>query len=273
MKYKLIASDYDRTLSDDIMGVSDYTKSVIHKYIDNGGRFVISTGRIYKSILPKVQELKLKGELICYQGAATYDIESGELLNIIPMKHNNSIRVLKFIENLGLLPQAYTTTEYYIPYSNDYTDQYAAFCAVKGINVMQPLSEYFMDKELELLKIIILMDENLIKSIIDKIYTEFKDTFNISQSHKNFLEIVSVDAGKGNAIKILADKYSIKREEVMAFGDATNDLSMIEYAGMGVAVGNAMQELKDAADYISENVEDDGVAKTIVEFCFNVKKV
>ncbi len=71
---------------------------------------------------------------------------------------------------------------------------------------------------------------------------------------------------KGNAIKILCDLYDIDREEVIAIGDNENDISMIEYAGMGIAVGNAAEALKAKADYITGDYLDDGVAEAIEKF-------
>ena len=80
------------------------------------------------------------------------------------------------------------------------------------------------------------------------------------------LEINYKDVSKGNAIKSLLDKYNIKEEELVCIGDNENDISMIKLAGLGIAMGNAISEVKNIADYITDTNKRDGVAKAIEKF-------
>jgi len=88
----------------------------------------------------------------------------------------------------------------------------------------------------------------------------------VSQSLKDNLEVMNKGINKGNAIRILAEIYGINREEIIAIGDNENDISMIEYAGLGIAMGNAVDTLKERADYITGNYDEDGVAQAIEKF-------
>ena len=98
--------------------------------------------------------------------------------------------------------------------------------------------------------------ENLIK----------KGNYEITQSGRYALEVNNKGVSKGRAVKALAEEYKIKREEIICIGDNENDLSMITYAGLGVAMGNAIDSLKEKADYITESNDKNGVAKVIYEF-------
>lgn len=82
---------------------------------------------------------------------------------------------------------------------------------------------------------------------------EFYSEYNVVKTMPIILEVMNKDCNKGNGVKILADKLRIKREEVICIGDQANDTEMITYAGLGIAMGNAIQELKDIAQYITSD--------------------
>ena len=88
----------------------------------------------------------------------------------------------------------------------------------------------------------------------------------VSQSMKHNLEVMNKGVTKGNAVRILAQMYGINREEIIAIGDNENDISMIEYAGLGIAMGNAEELLKRAADHVTGDYQEDGVAEAIEKF-------
>jgi Cof subfamily protein (haloacid dehalogenase superfamily) len=222
-----------------------------------------------KSIIDKAQIMGLHGEIITYQGAAIFDIDTEEIIYSMPISHDYALELIKFVEKDGYVLQAYYGHNFYIEKMNPFSAGYSSFCAVKPTIVNMKLSDYFEKKDIDLLKIVIILDdEKAVNKYIDILNEKFKDKFSFSKSYTNFLEVVNINASKGIAVKYLADRYGIKREEVMAFGDATNDNSMIEYAGLGVAVGNAMDELKEIADLVSDTCENDGVGKTIEKYNF-----
>jgi len=93
--------------------------------------------------------------------------------------------------------------------------------------------------------------------------------FEIESSFRNNFEVMCEGVSKGRAAKVLADFYGISKDEVMCIGDNENDLSMIEYAGMGVAMGNAEESVKKVANYITDTNNNSGVAKAINKFIIN----
>ena len=81
-----------------------------------------------------------------------------------------------------------------------------------------------------------------------------------------FLEIVNAQVNKGEALRFVAEHFGVKREEVMAIGDSNNDIAMVEYAGLGVAMGNASPRVKEAADVMTKSNQEDGVAEAIKKY-------
>ena len=92
------------------------------------------------------------------------------------------------------------------------------------------------------------------------------DGINYFKSNPNFLEIVPTNVSKGNTLKVLIEQLEIKQDEVIAIGDDENDISMIRFAGLGVAMENAKESVKEIADYITSSNEENGVGKVINKF-------
>ena len=270
MKYKLAVSDFDNTLAGKDCKISDYTKEVINEYVARGGKFVLNTGRTYLASKKFSDELGLKGELVTFQGAAVFNSETGEILYSDYIDKNTAVEIFKFFENYNyIVVHGYTSSEFYAQKDNPVTEQYNEFCGIKAIILNEKLSSYFQRTNENCLKIVAFVPSAEMNGLIKQINEKYGDTVYAMKSQSTFLEITNKNVSKGLAVKRLAELYGIKREEIMCFGDATNDISMIEYAGMGVAVDNAMPEVKSCADYISESALENGVAKTIVKFCFD----
>ncbi len=94
--------------------------------------------------------------------------------------------------------------------------------------------------------------------------------FEVVSSHFDNFEVTGKGVSKGNAVKVLANYYGIDSEQVICIGDSENDLSMIKYAGLGIAMGNADENVKEAAKYITDNNNCDGVAKAIEKFVLEI---
>lgn len=99
-----------------------------------------------------------------------------------------------------------------------------------------------------------------------KMLTELLDYSDITSWHDNGIDIVAKGSGKDVGMKHYMEKYGIKREETMAFGDGENDIRMLKFAGIGVAMGNAKDELKDVADHITADIDDDGIEKALKHY-------
>lgn len=266
MKYKLIACDFDGTMyGGREPRIPEENKKAITAYREAGGRFVFSTGRMYRSIRPYAMELGLSGEIIVYQGAAVYDIETGKKHLELPLPTMDAVEILKFFEAKKCHCQIYYNDIYYVVEENDFVRHYTNYCGIPTNLTGKPLSEYVVQGNIEPIKIMAIAESY----IMDKLKLEAEEVFSamgkygFAQSSGIFLEVTSVKANKGVALKFLAERYGIAREETLAIGDSSNDIAMIRYAGLGVAVEGAMPELKREADYIGLDAGDNAVADII----------
>jgi Cof subfamily protein (haloacid dehalogenase superfamily) len=264
MKYKMIACDYDGTIFPfDAREVPSFTKEMIHRYIDAGGRFVITTGRIFSSIRPEAERLNLAGDLICLQGSAIYSLSDGKLKFSEPLDTVTAVNVLRYGEDEGRICHVYFDSDYYVEKQNDFTDYYSEYCNVKPVYTGIRLSEYIERNKIKPFKIIMLTSPSEARAMLKKVDARFGEFADVSRSGPMYIEVVAKASGKGNAVKKLASYYGIDMQEVAVFGDALNDISMLKVAGLAVAVDNAMEEVKEEADIITESVTDCGVGKVI----------
>lgn len=267
MKYRLIASDYDNSLCPRGQTVNEYTKNTIKKYVSLGGRFVIVTGRMNYSIYPIVRELGLTGEIVSCQGAVIRKIESNEIIYNAKIPVETAARYLRFAEEIGLLPQVYNGDCLYTVRQNVYIQNYGDFCRVSYRYVDGLLSDA-VEKDIGDVDMIYLWTKTEDKQkYIEILQDKFKNILDITSSTAHNIEAVVYGASKGDALRYLAKIHNISMDRTMAFGDSLNDKSMIEAAGLGVAMSNSKDGLKEAADYVCEDTIDDGVAKTIEKFC------
>lgn len=119
---------------------------------------------------------------------------------------------------------------------------------------------------MEKTKIMLIDESYILDAAIAKIPAEFYSEYNIFKSEPFYCEILNKKASKGQAVQKLAKLLNISQHEVMAIGDHPNDYDMVQYAGIGVAMGNAVEEIKNIAQYITLTNNEDGVAKAIVNF-------
>lgn len=269
MKYKMIVSDYDGTLFRSDYTVSERNISAIKDYIARGGRFVIATGRLFGGIRREAIALGLKGEVIAYQGTGIYDIESGEELYSATIDNDISVAVNRLLYDLGedkCLPMVYYADDCYVKEYNPYVEMFASIVKIKPIFTGQRMDEFLLDGNKSPRKLLVMAGVKDIDFVQDKLKESFGDVLTISKSSPVLLEMVMKDFSKATAIEWLANRYGIKREEIISIGDSENDLPMIEYAGLGVAVDNAMDAVKNVADYIAPSNDDDGVAHVIEKF-------
>ncbi len=264
----------DGTLLNSRRFVSDATKNAIKRASALGVDVTVTTGRIYANANYYSRLIGVKSPVIASNGA------------IIRGKGNEVI--YENVINIDILKSVLTLCKKFNMGINFHTCD-SILCAGKLMYIMM-LSFFFKfilkskpekikvryignyDKFMEKLK----KNNNIIKcEVIDlnsgkiaELRREIEkiDGIEIASSSKNNIEITSKSVSKGNAIKILANYYNIKREEIITIGDSENDLSMIEYGGLGVAMGNGTEKAKKAADYITETNDNDGVAKVIEKF-------
>ena len=264
MKYSLIVSDFDFTLADDNRRVSSRTKKAINDYIAHGGKFMLCTGRVFPSAQSEAKALGLTGEVIAYNGSLVADIETGERYIESFIEKSVAIKVLKEFEKMtDVVTQLYLNDVICVVKDNVYTREYCKECGLDFYETNEPLSTYLEKTSALVTEILVMASPEKVLDLYKEYLAKNSPDYTVISSEANFLEFISPKANKGIALKSYCEKYGINKENVACFGDNYNDIFMIEYAGLGVAVQNGVEELKQKADYVCPSNNDDGVAKTI----------
>lgn len=259
--YDIIFSDYDGTLYGKDRIISSKTRESICKYIANGGKFVISTGRIYASIKPVALSLGLNGDIITSQGSQIYNIKDDMPIHTDLVKKQKTIEILDIAKKEGCLAQCYANNVIYADKDKDFNDFFADFFSVDIVK-SDNLIEDIKDDKVVPNKFELLIDKDKIDGFIKKIAKEYPD-FLFSKSAPVMIEVVDKHATKGRAVEYLLEKYNIKPSNALAIGDGNNDIDMLEAVGGKVAVNNGAKRLLKTADYITKDTNGDGVSEII----------
>lgn len=259
---KLIATDMDDTLLDSSRKVSSYSLDIINKVRSIGVKFTICTGRMYDSAKSYVSMLGLTDPIIVYNGAMIVDPVTGKQLYHCPLQNADAMDVLALAEKWGCHSQIYLDDVLYTQEYDEEAEVYRKHTGTAAVATHRPLSQCLSTPTT---KIILIMNRELVPKRLAEARRLFAGRLEITVSKPEYLEFMNISVNKGRTLDYLAKSMGIAREEVMAFGDARNDVAMLEYAGCSVAVANAVEEAKRAAKYMCASCDSDGEARFIYE--------
>ncbi|MBC7251221.1 MAG: HAD family phosphatase [Anaerolineae bacterium] len=261
-KYKLLAADLDGTLIGEDFVLSPRVKTAIRRAMERGVRVTLATGREYTATVQYARELGITTPLICYQGGKIYDPVTGDVLHTVTMSRD------LVEEAIGLARERQWTLCVYAGeqiFVNDTQRLPDMFKLLVGTSVRQ-VPDLTAVLEGQLLKFIIVAEEEEADRIERELREHMDGRLHVVRSHRFFVEGNPLQATKGQALARLAAWLGVDRSEVMAIGDQGNDTDMVAWAGLGVAMGNAVPQVKAVADYIAPPVEEDGAAVAIERF-------
>jgi Cof subfamily protein (haloacid dehalogenase superfamily) len=262
--YKLVAIDIDGTLMNDRKEITKEVNDAIQAAKAKGVKVVICTGRPIVGVQSIIEELKLNDEdeyVITFNGALVQNTHTQEVESQITLAYKD----LKEIYELSLKLQ---TPLHYFDTENVYTpNKEISRYTIHEAHINQiplhyrPIDE--VPEDMLIPKVMFIDEPERLNTTIANIPESFWDKYTFVKSTPFFLEILDPRVSKGNAVKQLAEKLAIKREEVICIGDGENDLSMIEYAGCGVAMANAESVVKEVAQFHTLSNNENGVAYAI----------
>jgi Cof subfamily protein (haloacid dehalogenase superfamily) len=266
---KLLVLDIDGTIAGKSNTINTATVKAIRQLIDRGIRVTLATGRMYRSTLKFQQQIDSQLPLIVYNGALIKDPFTEDTKQHIPVDIEVARELIDYLEDDqwrdNLAVQFYIDDCLYVREVTSITKVYAERSRVDAIAVGD--LRQLLDRSPT--KILAIGDRpQLITDLLIKIPQLFpRDRISLTQSTATFLEATHPQANKGKAVCYLAETIlGLEAAEVMTIGDNLNDLEMIQYAGIGVAMGNAPNKLKEAADWVTLDVENDGVIVAIDRF-------
>lgn len=262
--YRLVAVDLDDTLLDSKLAVSPRTATALARAREAGVLVTLATGRMFGSAAPIARRLGIDAPIITYQGALVKNPVSGEELLHRALPNNVARAVIARLRDYDHHVNVYLDDRLCMAELTAAGRRYAEISRVKAHVVGDLLT--FIGKR-NPTKILAIASEEEILTLMREVRAVFPgEKVHITRSKPYFLEFSHPLATKGEALRFLAEHFRIPREAVMAVGDGYNDLDMIEYAGLGVMMGNARDEVKHYADYVTASNDADGVAEALERF-------
>lgn len=260
--YRLVAIDVDDTLLNDEVQVTDATRQALTEAVKAGVTVTLATGRMFASARKIADKIGLNVPIITYQGSLIKTPFDGKVLYERSVPADAAREIHDYCRRNGLHLQLYIRDELYTTEDNAKVQGYSKLSGVP----------YIVESDFEKLigepstKLLAIDDPALLDRAAEELRQIVGDRVHITKSKPHYLEFMHKEGTKGHALRYLAGHVGCAIEETIAIGDSWNDHEMIEAAGLGVAMGNAVQQLKDIADYVTLSNNEDGVKHVIDKF-------
>lgn len=267
MNYRLLAVDLDDTLLNSSSTISDRNRKAIRGAVEMGAKFLIVTGRMFKTSVGYLEELGFEEDcpLINYHGALVKKAISRETLLHRPIPNQIAIAVLEQAEKTDYHISVFLEDQLYIREENEQSRYYQSFTGIE-LQLVGSLSAFLKQNGSCPTKMSIIHSGGMLEGMEESLRADFGDRLSILQSRPYFLEITDRLATKGQTLSWFTEQQGIRPDQVIAIGDGPNDIDMLAFAGLGVAVANARPEVKAAADLVTASNDDDGVAEVIERY-------
>ncbi len=262
---KVIVLDIDGTLFDDEKKITPKTKAVLQKAQENGLTVVLASGRPASGLWYIADELEMEkhhGLLCCFNGSQVVDCTTTEELFNSPMSIDMGKRVLNHMKSFDVNPMVYKDAYLYVNDAYAYKVKYESRLGRLKVCEVDDLESYLTWRPN---KILTSGDPAYLQENYQLMMAPFKDELNCMFTADFYFEFTAKGIDKARALSIALEKLGYSGDNCIAFGDAQNDLSMIRFAKIGVAMGNATDEVKEAADEITLDNNHDGIAEALIK--------
>lgn len=287
--YKLVAIDLDGTLLNSYGEVSSENRETIKKAIEKNTEIVLASGRPIMSVKNLANELGCNHFMICGNGAITYDIQMNEIIYNRFLEKSKVLELIKICEENSIFYNVYTKDTILTKSLNFNILFYHQENMSKPenkktrINIVENIYEYIKNrKEEDYLKITVCDNDKVVfGSIIRKLRTiKNVDVLDVAHMSRKLIkdgtdkvsmeyyytEVTNTNVDKWQAIENLIQKLGITKQEVIAIGDNINDSQMVKEAGLGIMMGNSAPYIKEMADIIVKDNDNNGVAEAIEKY-------
>lgn len=270
---KLIASDLDGTLLTDNKKLSEVTREALDMAIGKGIHMIPATGRSFKAVPEMIKNYPGVEYVITSNGGAVYSVSRKERIYQCLLEAESVAAVLKMERPDDIVMEIFIRG---IPYSEEAyvldpekygATQYGARYVKETRIPIKNIEKFAWEHQEELDSLAFICRDMKVKKAFAKRLEQEIPNIYVTSSVGHLLEIGHKNAGKGNTLLYLMEQLGVKPEEAMAFGNADNDSSMLKAVKYGIAVANGTSECKDAAAFVTDSNEEDGVAKAIYRFC------
>lgn len=267
--FKLLALDLDGTLTNSKKEITPHTLEVLMEAQKKGLRLVLASGRPTAGIKPLAQQLQLDkfgGFILAFNGGLIIDCSTGKPIyeNLLDTDVYQHIYAKGNTEDFRILTYVGDSIA-----CEDIENEYVQYEARLNKMPLLKLDNFLEQVTIREPKCLIVGKPEKVADLEKELASYYEGKLSIYRSEPFFLEILPLGIDKAKRLEFLLNHLGMKREELMACGDGFNDLTMIQYAGMGVAMANAQDAVKAAADYVTSSNEEDGVAAVVEKFILN----
>lgn len=267
MEYKLLALDLDGTLTNSKKQITPHTlETLIRAQQEKGLKIILASGRPTYGVAPLANALQLDkfgGFILAYNGGEIINWRTHEIMYKNLLDHD-------------VLPYLYECAKKndfaIVTYENEYVltekpdDEYVLKEALLNVMKIKKVDNFLEAVRHPIAKCLIVGEPTRLAILEKEMQEQLKDRMGVFRSEPYFLELVPKGIDKARSLSVLLEELELKREELMAAGDGFNDLSMVRFAGMGVAMANAQDVVKENADFITLSNDEDGVAYAVEKF-------
>ena len=263
MKYKLIAMDLDGTLNNDRKIITEKTKATLMAAQKAGIRLALASARPSPGLFKERDILRLQdhnGILMSYNGGRIVDAATGRVLFETSMDLDETKQVLRQLESLPVTPILDDGVQFYVTDKNGFKVDYECRNNNMVCSEVGDLADFLTFAPIEILMSV---EPAELKDVQKKIAEFLPESLTVVQTAAFYLEVIPKVINKGQGIRDICSVLGMDTAEVISFGDAENDIPMLRAAGMGVAMGNAAEPVKQAADMVTLSNNEDGIAAAL----------
>ena len=259
----LVAADLDGTLVDRAVTWADGLPEALAGVRAAGVPTVVCTGRMLQSVQRVAARLGVtEGPVVCYQGALVADIGTGEWWRHTPMDGEAAAEVVRHVRAMGRQLNAYIDDHLYVEELTPWARRYADHVEV-GIESVPDLEDEVRRRPPTKLVLVTSVDD--VDAILPALQERWTGRLYVVRSQPEYIEFADASVSKSGALAWLCDRLGLPREGVVTLGDGMNDVDMLRWAGLGVAVAEAAQPVRDAADIVVPRAQVPALLRALAE--------
>ena len=261
MKYRLVAIDLDGTVVNRDGAIVPGARDAVQRLLARGVGVTLATGRMYQPSNRFAGELNISAPLICYQGALIREPGNGDVLWHKPLPLPLARTIVAEARKTGAHLYVYVDGSMYVEEAREADLTYARHNGVE-LNLVDDLTRL---PDIPPTEIAARGTPAEIDSLIACLRGCYGSEVIVNKIHASFCEIADAASGKGNALKYLAGRLGIPQSQTVAIGDSPNDVSMLRWAGLGIVVGDASDEVRAAADWVIDHGVEDSFSQAVAQ--------
>lgn len=263
---RLVAVDLDGTLIGEDLRISDVDHAAIERATSAGVEVCIATGRLFSACRPFAEELGLSGYVIPLNGAAVFEVRTGEMVRAVPLDVGVARTALNVLRAKGFRVQLYFGDRLYLDGMDERAEQYLRISRVEPVMVpdLRELLDGRAPPDPGPMKVLGIGTEAQVREEVRELGSRFGPSANVFRSLRQYIEITDPAANKATALAWVAAQRGIGRESVAAIGDSDNDAPMLTWAARSYAVADGTQLAKESAKQIVA-ARGSGVAEAIAD--------